>query len=105
MKEIAALFLFVAALGVLAGLTGCAGAPQIQTVKVPVPVECREQTPARPAMPTEALTRADTLDRKTAAALAEIDLREGYEGKLLAALQGCLRPVDGGSIADGQQPP
>jgi uncharacterized lipoprotein YajG len=80
----------------IALLAGCAGAPQIQTVKVPVPVECREQEPDRPAMPTEALTQADSLDRKTAAALAEIDLREGYEGKLLAALQGCIKPIAGG---------
>jgi hypothetical protein len=96
MTEIAGLFLFVAALGVLGGLTGCAGAPQIQEVKVPVPVECREQVPARPVMPTDALSPADTLDRKTSAALAEIDLREGYEGKLLTALQGCVKPIGAG---------
>jgi hypothetical protein len=44
-------------------------------------------------MPTEALIEADSLDRKTAAALAEIDLREGYEAKLVAALRGCTRPI------------
>lgn len=91
--ELLGLLLFLALLGCLGALTGCAAAPQIQAVKVPVPVECREQVPARPAMPTEALTEADPLDRKTAAALAEIDLREGYEGRLVAALQGCTKAV------------
>lgn len=38
-------------------MAGCAGAPRVETVevRVPVPVECREPVPARPAMPTEAL--------------------------------------------------
>ena len=36
---------------------GCASATriEIQTVKVPVPVACREATPDRPSMPAEAL--------------------------------------------------
>lgn len=81
------------ALWLAAALAGCSTAQQIQTVKVPVPVECREPVPDRPAMPTESLTLADTLDAKVAAALAEIELREGYEGKLLASLLGCTRPI------------
>lgn len=85
----AAMLLFVLALG------GCATAPrvEIQTVKVPVPVECREPTPDRPSMPTEAL--ADDADpfELLRASLAEIDRREGYEGKLVAALENCKRPI------------
>ena len=43
-------------LGTLA-LAGCGSVPrvEIQEVKVPVPVECREPIPDRPAMPTETL--------------------------------------------------
>ncbi|EPD37968.1 MULTISPECIES: hypothetical protein [Delftia] len=81
-------------LGALA-LAGCGTTPrvEVQTVKVPVPVECREPVPDRPAMPTEAL--ADDADpfELLRAALAEIDRREGYEVRLLAALVACTRPV------------
>ena len=83
---------------VLAGvfaLTGCGSAPrvEVQTVKVPVPVECREPIPDRPAMPTEALADdADTFELLRAA-LAEIDRREGYEVRLLAALIACTLPI------------
>ena len=76
-------------------LAGCASAPrvEIQTIKVPVPVECREPTPARPSMPTEALAEdADPFDLLRAS-LAEIDRREGYEVKLVAALESCKRPL------------
>jgi len=81
----------------LAGLlAGCATTERVtvQTVKVPVPIECRVHTPARPAMPTEALRSGGTsLDAFVAAAAAEIELREGYEGELVAALAACTAPV------------
>lgn len=81
-------------LGALA-LAGCGALPrvEVQEVKVPVPVECREPIPDRPAMPTEAL--ADDADpfELLRAALAEIDRREGYEARLLAALLICTAPL------------
>ncbi|WP_333906957.1 hypothetical protein [Delftia acidovorans] len=81
-------------LGALA-LAGCGSVPrvEIQEVKVPVPVECREPIPDRPGMPTEAL--ADDADpfELLRAALAEIDRREGYEVRLLAALLICTSPL------------
>ena len=74
-------------------LAGCGTVPrvEVQEVKVPVPVECREPVPDRPAMPTEAL--ADDADpfELLRAALVEIDRREGYEVRLLAALMACTR--------------
>lgn len=81
-------------LGVLA-LAGCGTAPrvEVQEVKVPVPVECREPIPGRPAMPTEALADDSDPFELVRAALAEIDRREGYEVRLLAALMACMRPV------------
>lgn len=92
-REIFGLLLFVAALGVLAALTGCGGGTSPLLVKQAVPVECKVQKPDRPAMPTDALQPGASLDRITAAALAEIDLRESYEIKLVAALDVCLAPV------------
>lgn len=76
-------------------LAGCGSVPrvEIQEVKVPVPVDCREPIPDRPAMPTEAL--ADDADpfELLRAALAELDRREGYEVRLLAALMACTQPL------------
>ena len=83
--------LLAAAVGLAGSLAACGVAP-IQTVKVPVPVECSVEVPARPAMPTEALSPGVDLDRFSASALAEIELREGYEGELRAALQACVAP-------------
>ncbi|ABM32376.1 conserved hypothetical protein [Paracidovorax citrulli AAC00-1] len=77
-------------------LTGCAGAPRVETVKVrvPVPVECREPVPARPVMPTEALRTGVSVDDFVRAAMAEIERREGYEGQLLVALEACRAPIE-----------
>ncbi|ABX36706.1 conserved hypothetical protein [Delftia acidovorans SPH-1] len=76
-------------------LAGCGAVPrvEVQEVKVPVPVECREPVPDRPSMPTEAL--ADDADpfELLRAALAEIDRREGYEVRLLTALMICTAPL------------
>lgn len=73
-------------------LGGCGLAP-LQTIKVPVPVECRVATPSRPAMPTESLAPGVDPDRFVAASQAEIELREGYEGELRAALAECVKPL------------
>jgi len=76
----------------------------MRMVKVPVPVECEVEVPARPAMPTEALSPGVDLDRFSASALAEIELREGYEGELRAALGACVRPIGStvGRVHDGR---
>jgi len=73
-------------------LVACGVAP-LQQVKVPIPIECRVQTPARPAMPTEALAPGVAVDRFIAASQAEIELREGYEGELRVALEHCTAPL------------
>lgn len=76
-------------------LAGCGSAPrvEVQEVKVPVPVECREPIPDRPAMPTETLPNDADPFELLRAALAEIDRRQGYEIRLLAALLACTRPL------------
>ena len=77
-------------------LAGCQAAPErvvLQQVKVPIPVECREPVPDRPAMPTESLKPGVRLDRFAKAAMAEIERREGYEVQLRAALDNCRKPI------------
>lgn len=75
-------------------LAGCA-APrvEIQRVSVPVPVACQEPMPSRPVMPTEGLRPPVTLDAFAAAAMAEIERRDGYEGELVTALEACRAPI------------
>ena len=76
-------------------LAGCASGPRVelQRVNVPVPVECREPTPDRPVMPTEALLPGVHPFVLLQSALAEIDRREGYEVRLRAALEICTTPI------------
>jgi hypothetical protein len=79
----------------LAGLcvVGCAGVGQGVPIRVPVPIACAEPVPERPAMPTDGLAPGVDLFTFTVTAQAEIEVREGYEGRLLNALDGCRRPV------------
>lgn len=79
-------------LGLLA-LVGCASPAPAGRTLVPVPVECREPVPDRPAMPTELLLPGASPWVLMRAALAEIDRREGYEVQLRAALFVCTSPV------------
>jgi hypothetical protein len=73
-------------------LTGC-NATMSGITKVPLPVACQEEVPDRPVMPTESLQTEATLDAFVQAAAAEIERREGYEGKLRTALQVCVKPI------------
>lgn len=82
----------VAAL-MLAGCGATAPRVEIQRVNIAVPVECKEQAPQRPVMPTETLQPGADLDQFTQAAMAEIERREGYEWQLMAALAICTRPI------------
>jgi hypothetical protein len=70
-------------------LAGCTTAPQLQPVRVPIPVACQQNVPERPVMPTEHLPLQPTLHDFVKASQAEIERREGYEGKLRAALVAC----------------
>ena len=62
-------------------LAGC-GTTQYTRVHIPVPVECQETVPDRPAMPTELLAPGATPWVLLRSALAEIDRREAYELKM-----------------------
>lgn len=83
--------LAVAAVVLLAGCT--APRVELQRVSVPVPVACQEPMPVRPVYPTEGLRPPVTLDAFAAAAMAEIEMRTGYELELVTALEACRAPV------------
>ena len=84
-----------AVLAAALALAGCGGVPrvEVQEIKVPVPVECREFMPFRPTMPTEVLPENPDPFVLLRAALSEIDRREGYENSLRTALDSCIRPL------------
>lgn len=75
-------------------LAGCFGtfAPRTMT-QVPIPVECKEKVPARPAMPTEAFITEPPLDQWVKAVDAEIVVRDAYEVELRTALVACTSPL------------
>lgn len=74
-------------------LTGCATTERLIEVKVPVPVECRETEPARPAMDTETLSPTARIDEQSRAMRVEIEIREIYEDRLRTALRNCIAPI------------
>lgn len=75
------------------GLAGCAGkvAPQVQYVRVEVPVQvpCRAPEVAVPPWATAGLRKTDSLEVKVRALLAERRQRIGYERLLEAAVSAC----------------
>ena len=81
----------IALIAACALLTGCKAT--LTQVKVPVPVECKEQVPDRPVMPTESLAPGVAAWELLRAALSEIDRREAYEIKLHTALMACTKPL------------
>lgn len=78
--------------GILA-IYGCSGQvePQVQYVRVEVPVQvpCRAPEVAVPPWAAAGLRKADSLEVKVRALLAERLQRMGYERQLLAAVQSC----------------
>ncbi|MBV4500352.1 hypothetical protein [Pseudomonas shirazensis] len=87
---------FLHGVGVLAGacvLAGCAGRaepePQYIRVEVPVQVPCRAPDVLAPPWAAEGLRKADNLEVKVRALLAERRQRIGYERVLEAAVASC----------------
>jgi hypothetical protein len=74
-------------------LTGCGGTMPVVPGRTAIPVECKEPIPQEPAMPTANLTETSSLDASVQAMAAEIEIRKGYEGQLVTALQACTKPV------------
>ena len=74
-------------------LAGCGGRtePQVQYVRVEVPVQvpCRAPEVAAPPWAAVGLRKTDSLEVKVRALLAERRQRMGYERKIEAAIQAC----------------
>lgn len=62
---------------------------EIREVKVPVPVPCKIIEPEKPVMPFQESDPDENIFVKMKKALAEIELRQGYEVKLEAAIKEC----------------
>nr|WP_256326774.1 hypothetical protein [Pseudomonas sp. UC 17F4] len=76
------------------GLAGCSGKvePQVQYVRVEVPVQvlCRAPEVAVPTWAAAGLRKADSLEVKVRALLAERRQRIGYERRLVASVKACM---------------
>lgn len=74
-------------------LTGCASVPQViekpVEVKVPVQVPCKAPDIPVPAWPLAAVPPSASDFDFFKAALAEVELRKGYETRLRASLAAC----------------
>ena len=74
-------------------LAGCVNRvePQVQYVRVEVPVQvpCRAPDVATPSWAAAGLRKADSLEVKVRALLAERRQRIGYERQVEAAIQAC----------------
>ena len=79
------------ALFVLLGwiLSGCASAPELVEIRVPVPVACEVAEPARPDLSIDSISPDAPLDVQVRNLRADHDVRDGYEGELRAALKAC----------------
>ena len=75
-------------------LAGCVGQvepePRTVRVEVPVAVPCRAPAVEVPTWATASLQRADSLQTKVRALLAELEQRKGYEVQLLTAVRSCM---------------
>lgn len=79
-------------MGLVVLLAGCAARePEVRTVRVEVPVlvPCKTQEVAVPPWAAASLKRADPLELKVRALLAERRQRIGYERELVAAVGAC----------------
>lgn len=74
-------------------MTGCSSTGGAIQVKMAVGVECKAQKPERPVFATEALRPKTPVDVYVRAARAERLQRDGYEEKLIAALDECIAPI------------
>jgi hypothetical protein len=78
--------------GLVMLLAGCAGRePEVRTVRVEVPVlvPCRAPNVSAPVFAAAGLKKADSLEVKVRALLAERRQRIGFERELFAGLAAC----------------
>jgi hypothetical protein len=94
-QAIAQVVILLVLVVITAAIQGCAmfKDPPVEYVPYPVKVKvsepCAAQLPPEPAYATAKLQKADEIDRKVDAVMAERQQRMGYEDKLRAAVKGC----------------
>jgi hypothetical protein len=94
-QAIAQVVILLVLVVITAAIQGCAlfKSPPVEYVPYPVKVKvsepCAAQLPPEPAYATGKLQKADEIDRKVDAVMAERQQRMGYEEKLRAAVKGC----------------
>ncbi|MGO3544272.1 MAG: hypothetical protein ACTIOG_17620 [Pseudomonas helleri] len=79
-------------IGLVALLAGCGNRePEVRIVRVEVPVlvPCKTKEVAVPSWAAAGLQKADSLEVKVRALLAERRQRIGYERELVAAVEAC----------------
>lgn len=64
---------------------------KVKEVKIPYPVPCVTEMPAKPAFPMATVTDGDTVYVLAKKAAAEIELRKGYEAQLETTLEACKK--------------
>ena len=79
---------FLTACAIVA-LPACSTLADLVTIKVPVSVPCDPPTVDRPALPVDALTGSEDVFQVARALWATDELREGYEVRLRASVDGC----------------
>jgi hypothetical protein len=75
------------ALPFLALVAACGGDKKPLEIRIPVPVPCVAERPARPDYPV--IKDGDSIFVRVQKLLAERELRRAYEGELEAALAAC----------------
>jgi hypothetical protein len=84
----------IAALAAAVMLGGCATAakpPAVIETRVRVNVPCDPGPVPAPAFPVDGLTGGEDLYAKAQTMAADIEVREGYEARLNAAIDSCRR--------------
>lgn len=75
-------------------MTGCfATTGGMRNVNKAVGVECKASKPEKPLFPIDALRMGADVNQYVKAARAERLVRDGYEAKLIAALDECIGPI------------
>ena len=70
---------------------GCTCMPKTIEVKVPTPVPCIDTVPEKPNMPLQAADPKEDIFSHSKKAIAEIEVRKGYEKELEAVISACKK--------------
>ena len=82
--------IFILSILFLSGCCTTACKPTVVDRNVMITIPCKISVPEKPAMPlTDSGKQEEDIFNKTKKALAELDIRRGYESELEAAIESC----------------